>query len=93
MHPTFDVVQGKDAVEAYEEVKQQRHERFMAMFKHVSKCIDGIYKQLTRSKKHPTVGLVPCHVCRWVTCSVWYESCNSCFLVNCLSCVHLVPSG
>jgi structural maintenance of chromosome 1 len=48
--------EGKDAVEAYEEVKQQRHERFMAMFKHVSKSIDGIYKQLTRSKKHPTGG-------------------------------------
>ncbi|CEG35904.1 structural maintenance of chromosomes [Plasmopara halstedii] len=40
----------------FEEVKQERHNRFMEAFNHISGVIDATYKQLTRSSKHPLGG-------------------------------------
>ena len=41
---------------SFEEVKQRRYEKFIKMFEHVEQTIDRIYKDLTRSKRHPLGG-------------------------------------
>lgn len=40
----------------FEEVRRKRHELFMRAFEHISECIDGIYKDLTRSQSFPLGG-------------------------------------
>lgn len=41
---------------SYEEVKQKRYDKFIKMFDHVEQTIDRVYKDLTKSKKHPLGG-------------------------------------
>ena len=41
---------------SFEEVKQRRYDRFIKMFEHVEQTIDRIYKDLTKSKRHPLGG-------------------------------------
>ncbi|GJP54722.1 hypothetical protein CLOM_g13772 [Closterium sp. NIES-68] len=48
--------EAKEAVNAFNHVHQQRYERFMAAFEHVSGCINRIYKDLTSSASHPLGG-------------------------------------
>lgn len=48
--------QALDAAATFEKVKTTRHERFMEAFNHISGIIDGTYKQLTKSSKHPLGG-------------------------------------
>ncbi|CAI5503032.1 unnamed protein product [Closterium sp. Naga37s-1] len=48
--------EAKEAVNAFNHVHQQRYERFMAAFAHVSTCINRIYKDLTSSSAHPLGG-------------------------------------
>ena len=38
----------RGAVEAFDAVRQRRHDAFMAAFEAVSAAIDGIFKELTR---------------------------------------------
>ncbi|KAG1701853.1 hypothetical protein DVH05_010345 [Phytophthora capsici] len=68
----FDVIQGRIGKEEeeldrikqqalataskFEEVKQERYDRFMEAFNHISGVIDSTYKQLTKSSKHPLGG-------------------------------------
>ncbi|CAF1404649.1 unnamed protein product, partial [Didymodactylos carnosus] len=40
----------KEARENFERIKKERYERFNSLYKHVSNCIDEIYKQLTNSQ-------------------------------------------
>ncbi|CAI0385767.1 unnamed protein product [Linum tenue] len=44
------------ATKAYNSVRHNRHELFMEAFNHISKVIDKIYKQLTKSGSHPLGG-------------------------------------
>ena len=44
------------ATKLYTEIRMKRYELFMNMFTHVSGVMDTIYKDLTRSKKHPLGG-------------------------------------
>lgn len=46
----------KEAAEAYEEVRTRRAEAFMEAFNYVSKALGNLYKELTRSSKHPLGG-------------------------------------
>ncbi|KAI4972909.1 hypothetical protein ZWY2020_005821 [Hordeum vulgare] len=46
----------RDVAEKYNSVKQRRYELFMEAFDHISKGIDKIYKQLTKSHTHPLGG-------------------------------------
>lgn len=46
----------KEISDKYNAVRQKRFEKFMAAFDHISKNIDNIYKQLTRSYTHPIGG-------------------------------------
>lgn len=48
--------QARTAKEKFERVKQQRYELFDKAFKHISGCIDKIYKELTRTKSFPLGG-------------------------------------
>ncbi|OQS04148.1 structural maintenance of chromosomes protein [Thraustotheca clavata] len=45
-----------EACDRFEEVKTARFERFMEAYNHVSSCIDSVYKNLTKSSKHPLGG-------------------------------------
>ncbi|OQR80760.1 structural maintenance of chromosomes protein [Achlya hypogyna] len=44
------------AAEAFDNVRDARFERFMEAFTHVSGVIDSVYKNLTKSSKHPLGG-------------------------------------
>ncbi|KAM0944955.1 putative structural maintenance of chromosomes protein [Dioscorea sansibarensis] len=46
----------KEISDRYNAVKQKRYELFMEAFDHISKSIDKIYKQLTKSHTHPLGG-------------------------------------
>merc|ERR1712129_41664 len=48
----FDTVRrkAKTAKQNFERVKQERYDKFMACFEHVSNTIDGIYKSLARNQ-------------------------------------------
>ncbi len=46
----------QQAMEAFEAIKTQRHEKFMEAFNHISAAIDGIYKSLTQSDQCPFGG-------------------------------------
>ncbi|KAG6500682.1 hypothetical protein ZIOFF_040532 [Zingiber officinale] len=46
----------KEISERYNSVRQKRYEHFMEAFDHISKSIDKIYKQLTKSQTHPLGG-------------------------------------
>ncbi|RZR84211.1 hypothetical protein BHM03_00010978 [Ensete ventricosum] len=46
----------KEITDRYNSVKQKRYELFMEAFDHISKSIDKIYKQLTKSQTHPLGG-------------------------------------
>ena len=46
----------KETVEKFNEIKRKRRENCMEAFEHLSKTIDPIYKELTRSNKHPLGG-------------------------------------
>ncbi|KAL6901022.1 hypothetical protein ACP4OV_005698 [Aristida adscensionis] len=46
----------REISDKYNSVKQRRYELFMEAFDHISKGIDKIYKQLTRSHTHPLGG-------------------------------------
>ncbi|KAF5741846.1 hypothetical protein HS088_TW10G00852 [Tripterygium wilfordii] len=46
----------KEAADAFNSVKQKRHDSFMAAYNHISSNIDKIYKQLTKSNTHPLGG-------------------------------------
>eukprot|EP00658_Telonema_sp_P-2_P041727 TRINITY_DN29875_c0_g1_i1.p1 TRINITY_DN29875_c0_g1~~TRINITY_DN29875_c0_g1_i1.p1 ORF type:complete len:779 (-),score=249.77 TRINITY_DN29875_c0_g1_i1:438-2774(-) len=46
----------QEAMQKFDAVKAQRHELFMAAFKHVAGCIDETYKELTSSAKCPSGG-------------------------------------
>ncbi|KAJ0963744.1 hypothetical protein J5N97_028866 [Dioscorea zingiberensis] len=46
----------KEVSDKYNAVKQKRYELFMEAFDHISKSIDKIYKQLTKSHTHPLGG-------------------------------------
>ncbi|CAL9094420.1 unnamed protein product [Musa textilis] len=46
----------KEITDRYNSVKQKRYELFMEAFDHISKGIDKIYKQLTKSQTHPLGG-------------------------------------
>jgi structural maintenance of chromosome 1 len=48
--------EAKDAETKFAKVRQQRHDKFMAMFTKVSECIDFIYKQLTKREGAPMGG-------------------------------------
>ncbi|KAL3662383.1 hypothetical protein V7S43_012710 [Phytophthora oleae] len=68
----FDVIQGRigkeeeeldrikqqafETASKFEKVKQERYDRFMEAFNHISGVIDSTYKQLTKSSKHPLGG-------------------------------------
>lgn len=45
-----------DAASNFERIKNERYEKFMEAFNHVSSVIDATYKQLTKSSKHPLGG-------------------------------------
>ncbi|KAG0580223.1 hypothetical protein M758_4G158500 [Ceratodon purpureus] len=47
---------GKEIADKYNAVKQQRYDRFMDAFNHISVNINAIYKQLTQSTTHPLGG-------------------------------------
>mmetsp|Transcript_3902 Transcript_3902/g.8164 ORF Transcript_3902/g.8164 Transcript_3902/m.8164 type:complete len:212 (-) Transcript_3902:215-850(-) len=44
------------ATAAFNEVKQKRHDAFMACFQHVSQELRSIYQDMTKSSKHPLGG-------------------------------------
>ncbi|PKA58748.1 Structural maintenance of chromosomes protein 1 [Apostasia shenzhenica] len=46
----------KEITDKYNAVKQRRYELFMEAFDHISRNIDKIYKQLTKSHTHPLGG-------------------------------------
>ncbi|KAG1361517.1 putative Structural maintenance of chromosomes protein 1 [Cocos nucifera] len=46
----------KEISDRYNSIKQRRYELFMEAFDHISKSIDKIYKQLTKSHTHPLGG-------------------------------------
>uniref|UniRef100_A0ACD6ACR5 Uncharacterized protein n=1 Tax=Avena sativa TaxID=4498 RepID=A0ACD6ACR5_AVESA len=46
----------REVADKYNAVKQRRYELFMEAFDHISKGIDKIYKQLTKSHTHPLGG-------------------------------------
>ncbi|VAI75573.1 unnamed protein product [Triticum turgidum subsp. durum] len=46
----------REVADKYNSVKQRRYELFMEAFDHISKGIDKIYKQLTKSHTHPLGG-------------------------------------
>ncbi|XP_020081936.1 structural maintenance of chromosomes protein 1-like [Ananas comosus] len=46
----------KEISDKYNAVKQRRYELFMEAFDHISRSIDKIYKQLTKSHTHPLGG-------------------------------------
>lgn len=46
----------REIADKYNSVKQRRYELFMEAFDHISKGIDQIYKQLTKSHTHPLGG-------------------------------------
>ncbi len=46
----------QSATVAFNEVKQKRHDAFMACFNHISEELQSIYKDLTKSSKHPLGG-------------------------------------
>ncbi|KAG0524006.1 hypothetical protein BDA96_07G172600 [Sorghum bicolor] len=46
----------REIADKYNSVKQRRYELFMEAFDHISKGIDKIYKQLTKSHTHPLGG-------------------------------------
>lgn len=46
----------KEAADAFAEVRSKRTKMFMEAFEHISNTIDPIYKELTRSAKHPLGG-------------------------------------
>ncbi|KAM0829285.1 hypothetical protein ACQ4PT_066977 [Festuca glaucescens] len=46
----------REVADKYNTVKQRRYELFMEAFDHISKGIDKIYKQLTKSHTHPLGG-------------------------------------
>ncbi|KAK9820343.1 hypothetical protein WJX72_009251 [[Myrmecia] bisecta] len=48
--------EAKAAVEAFNAVRQKRHDAFMAAFDHISGQIDRIFKDLTKSSVHPMGG-------------------------------------
>ncbi|KAG0474700.1 hypothetical protein HPP92_014386 [Vanilla planifolia] len=54
----FDAVrkEEKEISDKFNAVKQKRYELFMEAFDHISKSIDKIYKQLTKSHTHPLGG-------------------------------------
>ncbi|KDO31305.1 hypothetical protein SPRG_03921 [Saprolegnia parasitica CBS 223.65] len=45
-----------EAATRFDEVREARYERFMEAYNHVSGCIDSVYKNLTKSSKHPLGG-------------------------------------
>ena len=47
------------AAESFNRVRQRRFDAFTRAFEHISREIDVIYKDLTRSRPHPLGGLVP----------------------------------
>jgi structural maintenance of chromosome 1 len=46
----------KEASQYFEEIKNQRSDRFNTAFKHVSDALTTIYKDMTKSSKHPLGG-------------------------------------
>ncbi|EKE40056.1 hypothetical protein ENUP19_0180G0032 [Entamoeba nuttalli] len=48
--------EAKNATDAFIEIKNKRTKMFMEAFEHISNTIDPIYKELTRSTKHPLGG-------------------------------------
>jgi len=48
--------QSREVELSFEETKRHRYEMFMEMFEHVSSTIDKVYRELTKSKKHPLGG-------------------------------------
>lgn len=55
---TFDQAreEARDATALFNEVKQKRHDAFMGCFNHVSESLQAIYRDLTKSSKHPLGG-------------------------------------
>jgi len=55
---TFDAAreEARDATALFNEVKQKRHDLFMGCFTHVSESLQAIYRDLTKSSKHPLGG-------------------------------------
>jgi structural maintenance of chromosome 1 len=54
----FDLAResARDATAMFNEIKQKRHDMFMQCFNHISNELQAIYKDLTKSSKHPLGG-------------------------------------
>lgn len=48
--------ESNQCTEKFEEIKVKRYQTFMNTFNKVSECIDGVYKELTKSTKHKLGG-------------------------------------
>ena len=48
--------EARDATMSFNEVKQRRYNAFMSCFKHVSDALQVIYRDMTKSSKHPLGG-------------------------------------
>jgi structural maintenance of chromosome 1 len=46
----------KESKEKFQQVRQKRHDLFQRAFTHIAERIDGIYKELTKSRTHPVGG-------------------------------------
>lgn len=46
----------RENINKFEKIKDQRYEKFMNAFNHISKNIDNVYKELTKSKASPLGG-------------------------------------
>uniref|UniRef100_A0A7S2SMC1 Structural maintenance of chromosomes protein n=1 Tax=Mucochytrium quahogii TaxID=96639 RepID=A0A7S2SMC1_9STRA len=49
-------VQSRKIELSFEKIKQSRYKKFMHMFEHVSNTIDKVYRELTKSSRHPLGG-------------------------------------
>lgn len=54
----FDLAResARDATASFNDIKQKRHDAFMLCFNHISNELQSIYKDLTKSSKHPLGG-------------------------------------
>lgn len=48
--------EARDIELSFENIKQERYEKFMHMFEHVSSTIEKVYRDLTKSDRHPLGG-------------------------------------
>eukprot|EP00741_Cyanophora_paradoxa_P011004 tig00020553_g10636.t1 len=48
--------ESEEATRNFNQIRQERYDRFMQAFNHISERIDKVYKDLTKSKDHPTGG-------------------------------------